>query len=66
MRPYDDYDDELDEVDAFAIERTRVLKKLLDERRREKRRNRENHILDHLKGRRHHVNRYWEDEDDWD
>ncbi|MDH3615602.1 MAG: hypothetical protein OEQ90_03935 [Gammaproteobacteria bacterium] len=64
MRPYDDYDDELDEVDAFAIKRTRALQKLLDEHRREERRNRENH-LDQFKSRRHQVNWNWEDEDDW-
>jgi hypothetical protein len=63
MRPYDDYDDELD---AFAIERTRALQKLLDEHRREQRRNRENHHPDHFKGRRSHVNWNWADEDDWD
>ena len=66
MRPYDDYDDELDEIDVFAIERTRALQKLLDEHRREQRRNRENHHLDHFTGKRSHINWSWEDEDDWD
>jgi len=66
MRPYDDYDDELDEVDAFAGERNRALQKLLDEYRQEERRKRENNHFGHFKGRRHHVNWNWEDEDDWD
>lgn len=63
MRPYDDYDDE---VDAFAGERNRALQKLLDEYRQEERRTRANNHLGHLKGRRHDVNWNWEDEDDWD
>jgi 16S rRNA C1402 (ribose-2'-O) methylase RsmI len=66
MRPYDDYDDELDEIDAFAGERTRALQKLLDEYRQEERRNRANNHLGHFKSRRHNVNWNWEDEDDWD
>jgi hypothetical protein len=66
MRPYEDYDGEFDEIDAFANERTRALQKLLDKHRREERRNRENHLFDHIKGRRSHVNWNWEDEDDWD
>ena len=66
MRPYNDYYDELDDIDEFAFERSRAFQKMLDDYRREERNNHDNHHLDHFKGRRRHINWNWEDDDDWD
>ncbi len=66
MRPYNDYYDELDEIDDFSFERSQALRKLLDDYRRDERNGHMNHHLTQFKGRRNHVNWNWEDEDDWD
>ena len=66
MRPYNDYIDELDNIDDFDVERSRAFHKMLDDYRREERNSHDDHHLDRFKGRRHHVNWNWEDDDDWD
>ena len=66
MRPYNDYFDELDDIDDFAFERSQAFQKMLDNYRRVERNDHYSRHLDHLKGRRKPVNWDWLDDDDWD
>ena len=65
MRPYNDYYDELDDIDDFAFERSRAFQKLLDNYRREERDHHRNHDIDQFKSRRRPDNWDWDEDDGW-
>ena len=63
MRPYDDYDEDLDDIEEFARKRTRAFHKLVDDYRREERRR---DRFRSLGKRRHREAWEWDDDDDYD
>lgn len=65
MRPYNGYYDDLDDIDDFAFVRSQAFQKMLDDYHREEHDRHANQQLGHFKGRRHHVDWNWEDDDDW-
>ena len=64
MRPDEEYFEDLDFIDEFAYGKSRALRKLLEEHRREERR--EAHQRSPRKKRHQPESWDWDDEDDYD
>ena len=64
MRPYEGYDEDFDDIEEFAYDRSQALHRLVNDQRREERhRNRHRSFA---RDRRHRDSWDWEDDDDWD
>ena len=66
MRPYSDYPEEHEGFDDFSFDRTQALGKLIRAHRREERIRHENQDRDFNKGRIHHNEWDWDDDDDYE
>lgn len=61
----ENYDD-LDDIDDFSFERSPVLRRLLDDYRRDEHSDRVRHHHENFRNRRHQVDWDWGDFEDWD
>ena len=60
MRPHNDFFEDFNDIEEFAYDRTRALRRLRDEHHREDRAGNQNHRRNQFKGRRNHVGWNWD------